>query len=83
MACLGVCPFASYDQALAIKPDSNSALYNKACAYALSSEPDLAFTHLHQAIQLNPENRTLAQTDSDLDSLRQDPRFQQLLAPEG
>ncbi|NJN32616.1 MAG: tetratricopeptide repeat protein [Synechococcales cyanobacterium RM1_1_8] len=75
---------ASYDKAVEIKPDKHEAWYNKACAQALSHQPDLALHHLHQAIQLDPDHyRTLAQTDSDFDSLRQDPRFQQLLAPEG
>ncbi len=73
---------ASYDKALEIKPDNASAIYNKACAYALQTQLEPALEHLKQAIELDPKNHTLAQTDSDFDSLRPDPRFQQLLAPE-
>jgi tetratricopeptide (TPR) repeat protein len=72
---------ASYDKAIEFKPDKHEAIYNKACAYALQNQLTPALEHLKQAIELNPEhNRTLAQTDSDFDSIRDNEQFQALLS---
>ncbi len=71
----------SYNKALEIKPDNASAIYNKACAYALQTQLAPALEHLSRAIELNPDHyRTLAQTDSDFDSLRDNEQFQALLS---
>ncbi|BBC26334.1 tetratricopeptide repeat protein [Pseudanabaena sp. ABRG5-3] len=71
---------AAYDQALQIKPDDPSAYYNKACAYSLQNQIELALENLQKAIQLDPEKyRELAKTDSDFDNIRHDPRFQALI----
>jgi tetratricopeptide (TPR) repeat protein len=73
----------SFEAALTLEANYPDAHYGLACAHALIGQPDLALEHLQKAIDLNPDHyRTLAQTDSDFDSLRQGPRFQQLLAPE-
>ncbi|NES21701.1 MAG: tetratricopeptide repeat protein [Symploca sp. SIO3E6] len=71
---------ASYDQAVQFKPDYHLAWYNKACSYALQNQVDLAIENLQQAIKLNPEKYLeMAKTDSDLDNIRSDERFQALL----
>ena len=71
---------ASYDQAIKIKPDNDSAIYNKSCTYALQCNLDLALDNLGQAILLSLEEyREMAKTDSDFDSIRHDPRFQELI----
>ena len=71
---------SSFDRALEIKPDKESAHYNKACYQALLSNPDSALESLQQAINLDPEKyREIAKTDTDFDSLRNDPRFQTLI----
>jgi tetratricopeptide (TPR) repeat protein len=67
----------SHDKAIALKPDHQNSWFNRACAHALQGEPNFAFVDLAEAFRLNPEeSRTLAVTDSDLDSLREDPRFE-------
>jgi tetratricopeptide (TPR) repeat protein len=72
---------AAYDRALAIKPDKEEALYNKACIYALQQQIDLALEYLQQAIQIEPEHiREMARTDSDFDKIRDNARFQELIA---
>jgi len=72
---------ASFDKALEIKPDKDEAIYNKACAYALMKRTDLALRYLEEAIILNPDHlREFAKTDSDFDSLRDNPQFQALLS---
>jgi tetratricopeptide (TPR) repeat protein len=71
---------ASYDKAIEVKPDYHEAWYNNACTYALQSQLDPALEHLKQAIELNPDHyRTLIQTDSDFDSIRDNEQFQILL----
>ncbi|NEQ51933.1 MAG: tetratricopeptide repeat protein [Leptolyngbya sp. SIO3F4] len=70
----------AYDAALAIKPGSANALYNKACVYSLCYKPERALEFLQKAIELAPEEYIeLAKTDTDFDSLREDPRFQTLI----
>jgi tetratricopeptide (TPR) repeat protein len=71
---------ASYDKALEIKPAQEQVIYNKACAFALQGNIDLAIDNLGQAILLSLEEyREMAKTDSDFDSIRHDPRFQELI----
>jgi hypothetical protein len=61
------------------RPDSWAMTYNSACWEALAGNPDEAFEHLHRARELNfDEVRRYMVEDSDLDSLRDDPRFQEL-----
>jgi tetratricopeptide (TPR) repeat protein len=71
---------ASYDKAIEFKSNYNLAIYNKACTYALQNKLSPALGNLKQAIELNPEQcRTLAQTDSDFDSIRNNEQFQALI----
>jgi tetratricopeptide (TPR) repeat protein len=70
----------SYTQALELEPEDCEAWYNKACCYALQGNLVQALENLKQAIQLDSHRyRTLARTDSDFDSIRQDERFQALI----
>jgi hypothetical protein len=72
---------AAYDRVLAIKPDYHEAIYNKACMYALQQQIDLALQYLQQAIKIEPEhNREMARTDSDFNTIRDNARFQELIA---
>jgi len=60
-------------------PDNDHALYMLAVAHAQRGEPAEAIAHLERAIALNPENRSLARTDDDLDPLRRDEAFRTAL----
>lgn len=70
----------SYSKALELNAKQGRTFYNQSCCYSLWGKLDEAIESLQQAIALNPENRELAKTDSDFDNLRQDPRFQALVA---
>jgi len=60
-------------------PDNDYALYMLAVAHAQRGEHTEALAHLERAITLNPENRTLARRDPDLEMLRDDESFQATL----
>lgn len=71
-------PAAAYDVAaagLADHPDHPSLHYNLACYASLAGEPDRALEHLNRAVEGNPQARSWAATDTDLDPIRSDPRY--------
>jgi mannose-6-phosphate isomerase-like protein (cupin superfamily) len=54
-------------------------VYNLACCEALAGRTDDAIGHLRTAIERQPSLRDLAQEDTDLDSLRDQPAFRELV----
>ena len=69
------------EQLVADKPDYWATSYNAGCWEALVGKPDAAFEHLRRAKELNAEEAApFFREDGDLDPLRDDPRFQELLA---
>ena len=68
-------------QLVAEKPDYWATSYNAGCWEALAGNPDAAFGHLRRAKELDDEGQASPyfREDSDLDSLRDDPRFQEFL----
>jgi TolB-like protein/Flp pilus assembly protein TadD/predicted RNase H-related nuclease YkuK (DUF458 family) len=65
-------------RAFAIDPDDSAVLYNVACTYALLRRPDDAIMCLERAVQNGFGHREWLDNDSDLASLRDDPRFEAL-----
>ena len=61
-------------EALERHPGNTSVLYDLACLEAARGNTDEALACLEQAF-VDPRTREWAQTDTDLDSLRGDPRF--------
>src|SRR5262245_11431746 len=55
--------------------------YNLACAYALSGAPDKALDNVERAIAAGFKRRAQYESDPDLASLRELPRFQELMRP--
>jgi len=55
-------------------------LYNLACCEALAGRKDDAIGHLRVAIEKRPNLRDLAKEDTDLDPLRDEPAFKELVA---
>jgi hypothetical protein len=60
------------------RPDSWALPYNLACLEALAGNSDEAFAMLAR-IPAGPELRGYLENDTDLDNIRDDPRFQALL----
>lgn len=59
---------------------SGSATSRVTCYHALAGDPEHALDHFEQAIAGDPRVREWAASDSDLDSLRDDPRFAAITA---
>ena len=62
-----------------LRPHDALAHYNLACSYSLLKKIDLALRTLRQAIELGYSDFRFLREDRDLDALRKDPRFRQLL----
>ena len=71
---------AASRQLVELAPRSTRALYNLACAEARSGNTDRAFDRLFAAIDAGFDGADHMRDDSDLDALRNDPRFKQALA---
>ena len=72
---------AVMEQLIAQRPDYWPTYYNAACLEALGGNADAAFEHLRRAKELDAEGESAAyfREDTDLDSLRDDPRFREFL----
>ncbi len=66
-------------QLVELRPTDPTAHYNLACRYALLKQPDLALATLRHAIELGYRDFRYMNQDRDLDSIRKDPRFRQML----
>jgi tetratricopeptide (TPR) repeat protein len=68
-------------QLIAEKPGYWATTYNAGCFEALAGNADAAFEHLRRAKELDAEGHSAQyfREDSDLDPIRDDPRFQELL----
>jgi tetratricopeptide (TPR) repeat protein len=64
-------------------PGNPSLLYDLACLEALQGRREEAFDHLRIALKVQPKFKEYAMTDTDLDSLRDDPRFSEVVGPPG
>ena len=70
---------AAYGKVLTLDPGNAAALYNIGVAHALRGEKDLAFEWLGKAASGGRVDMTQIETDPDLASLKEDPRFSALL----
>jgi tetratricopeptide (TPR) repeat protein len=60
-------------------PANPSLLYDLACVHAQRGQSDEAIDLLREALEAEPKYRKYAETDSDLDPLRSDSRFSEVL----
>ncbi|GAB4137417.1 MAG: hypothetical protein Fur0046_11520 [Cyanobacteria bacterium J069] len=74
---------ASYQKSLEFLPDDAGVYYDIARCYALMVKVEWTVKMLQRAIDLDEQYRENAKTDTDFDSLRDDPAFQALLPDEG
>jgi hypothetical protein len=62
-----------------LRPHDPLAHYNLACSYALLKRIDQALRTLKQAVELGYRDFRYMREDRDLEAIRHDPRFRQLL----
>jgi len=65
--------------ALALEPDDAGVLYRVACVYAGLGEAEEAIDCLEKCVASGMRQKEWFQNDSNLDPLREDPRFRELL----
>jgi tetratricopeptide (TPR) repeat protein len=63
-----------------LRPQDPLAHYNLACSYALLKRTDQAIRTLREAVELGYRDFRYMREDRDLDSIRRDPRFCQLMS---
>ena len=65
---------------MAAAPDDPAVWYNVACMYACMGETERALAYLEKSIGSGTGGREWTKHDPDFDSIRDDPRFQALVA---
>lgn len=70
----------AHEKAAGFAATASSASYNVACVHALQGRADLAFDWLDKAVARGFADAELLGKDTDLDALREDPRFAKLVA---
>jgi tetratricopeptide (TPR) repeat protein len=69
-----------FQKVISEEPNFSEALYNMSCCCAQLGNRENAMAYLGQAIRINPECREWAGEDSEFDTLKNLPTFQDLLA---
>ena len=67
------------EQAVSINPNEVAVLYNAACVYSKAGKIDRALDYFERLIEAGFPNRDWIDSDSDLDPIRDHPRFQKIL----
>jgi tetratricopeptide (TPR) repeat protein len=70
---------AELREVVAEAPNYALLLYNLACLESLTGDKAGAVEHLRRAIELSDQFRDYARHDSDLDAVRDDPAFEELM----
>jgi TolB-like protein/Flp pilus assembly protein TadD len=70
------------ERALELEPDEPMVLYNVGCVYSLVGKVDRALECIEKCVSTRPAYVDWLQQDSNLDPLREHPRFQALLEDE-
>ena len=71
-----------FESILSRFPNVDYAHYGIAILDSMTGQAEECLEHLTTAIELNPQNRIQARSDSDFQDMADDPRFTELLYPE-
>ena len=69
-----------FNRALEINPQHVDSLYAKACILSMNERKEEAFDLLFKIIDLKPEYRKAVKNNEIFDSLKKDPRFEEMLS---
>ena len=67
-------------EALEANPECGLLFYNVACCESLTGETTEALEHFRKAIELSEQFRDYAKNDSDLDAIRDEPAFREVVS---
>jgi adenylate cyclase len=67
-------------RAVAVDPTDPMVLYNVACLYSVLGRPEDSLTALEDAVNRGWGDKTWLEHDSDLDAIREHPRYRALIA---
>jgi tetratricopeptide (TPR) repeat protein len=67
------------ERLVTLYPQYPLLFFNLACCESQAGRTGAALRHLRQAIEMSDEFRVAAQSDSDLDPIRDDPDFRRLI----
>ncbi|MGR3179517.1 MAG: tetratricopeptide repeat protein [Candidatus Anammoxibacter sp.] len=62
-----------------LRPNDSVVIYNLACSYSLTEEIDLAISTLKRSIELGYNDIEQLEIDSDIDNIRDDKRYIELI----
>jgi len=68
-----------YERAIELDPEMAVAYYSLACCHALEGKKKVALKQLKLALEKGFCNRGHINSDSDMDSLREEPGFKELM----
>jgi tetratricopeptide (TPR) repeat protein len=71
------------NEILGDEPNADYAFYGLAVLASMTGDAQTCLDKLGEAIQRNPQHRIHARSDSDFQDMQDDPRFTELLYPEG
>jgi putative intracellular protease/amidase len=69
----------AHERAAELSWNARRAYYNLACAYSMLGEKEKAIEAMHKAVAAGFADRRWAEQDTELDSIRDDPRFEAIL----
>jgi tetratricopeptide (TPR) repeat protein len=70
----------AYEEALRLNPGASEIHYGLACAYSLTNAPGHAMGHLERAVETHYVDQDYIERDGDLDNIRNEPRFKELMS---
>ncbi len=69
----------AFSQSIALNHRQATAMYNVACGFALLNDTENALFWLERSLAVGFDQTDLLRTDSDLDPLRSEPRFKEII----
>jgi len=68
-----------FEKAIRLNPEYVDSCYNLACLFALTDQPDPGLRYLKRAVSLNPQVKAWAREDGDLEKLRNEQGFREIV----
>jgi tetratricopeptide (TPR) repeat protein len=70
---------SGFEKAIRLKPGYVDPCYNLACLFALTDQPEKGIHYLKRAVSLDPQVKGWATKDADMEKLRSEPGFAEMV----